>query len=245
MKYNTLKDAIPRTWREILQKMKIPDDAISFKESIAIQVNKRPKDISLLTNKDVYWILVKNKQKTPIIMEKPWNDLEFTNDQWKDIFTIPGIIRNTKIKAFQYKTLYNLLPCNLYLNKIKKNDTDKCDLCNMVDDIPHFLLECAQVKAFWNRFRLWWNNWTGDNIQINRQNILAGILGKKQNILNACIFLGKWHIYKTKLNQSAVFFYKFLCDLKYYLSVEKTIALRNNKLTAYDTMWKELEETLT
>jgi hypothetical protein len=245
MKYNTLKDAIPRSWREIMQKMKIPDEAISFKESISIQVNKHPKDISLLTNKDVYWILVRNKQQTPIIMEKPWNGLVLTNEQWKDIFTIPGIIRNTKIKAFQYKTLYNLLPCNRYLHKIEKNDTDKCDLCNMVDDIPHFLLECRQVKTFWDMFRSWWNNWTGDNLQINRQNILAGILGKKQITLNACILLGKWHIYKTKLNQTSVFFYKFLCDLKYYISVEKTIALRNNKLSAYDTLWNKLEETLT
>jgi hypothetical protein len=245
LKYNTLKDAIPNSWRQILKTMKIPTEAVSFNEALTLQINKIPKNIAAITNKDVYWILVKNKQKQPIITQKLWNKLQLSEENWKNIFTIPKVIRNTKIKAFQYKLLYNLVPCNSYLHKIKRNDTDKCDACGKVDDISHHFLECHTVKMFWNSFRQWWNGWTGENFLINRINILAGILDKKQELLNACILLGKWHVYKKKLNQESIFFYKFLCDLKYYISTEKTIALRNNKISNYETTWGALENTLT
>jgi hypothetical protein len=245
LKYNRIKDAIPQEWRKVLQSMKIPPGAISFNETITLNVNKNPKNLAALTNKDIYWILVKNKQAPPNITQSSWNKLTLSKDQWREIFTIPKVIRNTKIKAFQYKTLFNLLPCNLYLNRIKRSDTDRCDMCGILDDIPHYLLECPQVRNFWDSFSRWWSGWNDNDIIINRQNILAGKLGKKQEMLNACILLGKWHIYRNKLNQECIFFYKFLCDLKYYLSIEKTIALRNNKLTNYETIWKKMEDILT
>jgi hypothetical protein len=88
---------------------------------------------------------------------------------------------------------------------------------------------------------------TNDNLVLNKQIILAGKLGNKtrNELLNACLMLAKWHIYKTKLDLSDIFFYKFLCDIKYYLIIEKTIALRNNKLEAYEHMWMTIEQELT
>jgi hypothetical protein len=116
-----------------------------------------------------------------------------------------------------------------------------------LDDIPHYILGCAQVKDFWKSFEIWWKNNTQENIKLGKQDILAGVLGNKQKnkLINACILLGKWHIYKTKLNQSDIFFYKFLCDLKYYLVIEKTIALRNNNMQNYTNMWQIIENALT
>jgi hypothetical protein len=61
LKYNTLKDAIPETWRKILKTMKIPKDAISSKETLTLQVKKNVKNIASITNKDIYWILVTHK----------------------------------------------------------------------------------------------------------------------------------------------------------------------------------------
>jgi hypothetical protein len=247
LKYNTLKDAIPAQWRQTLKTMKVPGAAISFQEILSLEVNKNQKSIHNITNKDIYWILVTNKQKKPNITETSWNDLEISENQWKEIFTIPGLIRNTKIKAFQYKLLYNLLPCNLYLHRIKRSDTDKCNDCQILDNAAHYLFECDQLKIFWNSFGRWWKNWTNETITISKQTVLAGVLGKSQRYkqINACILLAKWHIYKTKLNQTNVCFYKFLCDLKYYLIIEKTIALRNNKITSYTDTWQELEDYIT
>jgi hypothetical protein len=67
----------------------------------------------------------------------------------------------------------------------------------------------------------------------------------KNEVINACLLLAKWSIYRTKLNDSPIFFYNYLCDLKYHLMIEKTIALRNNKLEIYDKLWSTIEDELT
>jgi hypothetical protein len=247
LKYNTLKDAIPSSWRKTLQSMKITQAAISFREELNLKIIDRIVNIGNLTNKDLYWIFIRNIQEEPIITQSSWQKLQLTKEQWKEIFKIPAVIRDTKIKAFHYKMLYNLLPCNLYLKRIKKSDSDKCDRCQNLDDLTHYLVECEQVNLFWKGFNRWWNNWTNDTINLNKQQILVGVLGNKERnkLLNACILLAKWHIYKNKLNQSEIFLYKFLCDLKYYLVIEKTIFLRNNKLNKYTDTWQKLEDYLT
>jgi hypothetical protein len=77
--------------------------------------------------------------------------------------------------------------------------------------------------------------------------VIVGILKKTtmSETLNAIILMAKWHIYKNKLNNSETFFYKFLCELKYYIIMEKTIAQKNNKLTQYNNIWNKVEEYLT
>jgi hypothetical protein len=88
---------------------------------------------------------------------------------------------------------------------------------------------------------------TNQSINLDTKTIIVGITNNisKNQLINACILLAKWHIYKNKLNQSQIFFYKFLCDLKYYLIIEKSIAVRNNNITTYQTLWHKLEGHLT
>jgi hypothetical protein len=247
MKYNTLKEAIPAEWRRTLKTMKIPEIAISNQEAITVKIENTIKILSNLTNKDIYWKFIKDKQKKPIITEREWNKLKISQDQWKEAFTISSNIRDTKIKTFQYKLLFNLLPCNLYLNRIQRSDTDQCDTCHILDDPTHYMVECEPVKIFWNSFKMWWNGWNETDITLNKQQILIGVHGSKikNRTLNACILLAKWHIYKTKLNLSTVSFYKFLCELKYYLVIEKTIALRNDNFKKYNETWLTIENQLT
>jgi hypothetical protein len=63
--------------------------------------------------------------------------------------------------------------------------------------------------------------------------------------INASILMAKWHIYKCKLNEESIFFYKFLCELKYNLVIEKSIALREGRLNLYNEMWQLIEDHLT
>jgi hypothetical protein len=86
-----------------------------------------------------------------------------------------------------------------------------------------------------------------EDLSLNLRDIFFGKLdkGAKVDALNACILLGKWHIYKNKLNESAIFFYNYLCDLKLFLVTEKIIEIRNNKLARYNEMWQTVEDELT
>jgi hypothetical protein len=86
-----------------------------------------------------------------------------------------------------------------------------------------------------------------EEINFTVNDVLVGILEKsiKYETLNAILLIAKWHIYKNKLNQSDTFFYRFLCELKYYINLEKSIALKNNQLMKYNNKWQKVEEHLT
>jgi hypothetical protein len=88
---------------------------------------------------------------------------------------------------------------------------------------------------------------TKKNLTITLESIIVGFINKEENIdtLNACMLLAKWHIYKQKLNQSEMFFYKFLCELKYFISIEKIISIKNNKMQQYTDMWDTIEKYIT
>jgi hypothetical protein len=247
LKYNALKSVIPFAWRKKLKTMNVPDEAISFEEEIYLNIKKTAKRIKDITNRDLYWLLVQNIQQKPIVIDSTGKIFDIDEDEWKIIFKTPLIIKRTKLRTFQYKILYNLIPCNLYLNRIRRSDSNKCDLCKKLDDLGHYFYECQPVHTFWNRFGQWWHGMTGENIVIDKKMCIFGTVDNsiKNKLLNACIIIAKWYIFKMKLDQAEIFFYKFLCDLKYYIITEKTIALRNNKLLMYQKTWKLLEEHLT
>jgi hypothetical protein len=227
--------------------MKIPTEAISFKEALHLVINKKAIQIKNITNKQLYCTLIKKKQQKPIVTEKKWNNQKLSDDNWKEIFKITGVLRDTKIKTFQYKVLFNLIPCNQYLHRIKRSDINTCNTCNKLDDLEHYFCECNEARIFWNSFTQWWKNFTGAEITLDTKTILLGIYENriKNEQLNACIILAKWHIYKNRLNQEKNFFYKFLCDLKYYLRIEHTIALRNDKTYKYENIWQKIADHLT
>ena len=59
MDFNGLKDAIPRQWRSLIKTMQAPHETINFKEDVHINIGKRGKNINLIKNNEIYWILVK------------------------------------------------------------------------------------------------------------------------------------------------------------------------------------------
>jgi hypothetical protein len=247
LSFSALKDAIPIEWRKILKTMKIPREAVSFEEDIFIKIGKNDKNVKNITNKDLYWILVRNKQIKPIFMDKLQQELGIEEDEWGTILTIPKNIIHTKIQAFQYKLLFSLLPCNLYINRIKKSDTDRCHHCNKLDDTAHYLFECPRVVPFWNAFMNWWNTMTVSATYLDKRSAITGFVGKDPSFdtLNACLLLAKWHIFKCNLKESKPFFYNFLCDLKQHLFIEQAIAIRNNNITKYNIRWQIVEEYVT
>jgi hypothetical protein len=247
MTYNALKDAIPYEWRKQLKTMKVPPETINFKEQIHIYINKKPKILNKVSNKDIYWVLIKNIQEKPIIIEKYKIQLGIEENRWKNIFTIPRVLRDTKIRAFQYKLLYKLTPCNYYLKQINKSDTDICNWCTETDDSIHYFAECQRLRTFWNNFSKWFANATNTRVTIHLEDIIIGVtnLNEEKDCLNACLILAKWHIYKNKLNQTEIFFYRFLCEMKYYIIVEKSIAAKNNRLKQFREMWQKIEDYIT
>jgi hypothetical protein len=125
--------------------------------------------------------------------------------------------------------------------------TNRCNWCEGIDELVHYFYECPKIGTFWNSYEKWWENMMGDVIPITKKLVMLGMTTKynKKQTFNACVITAKWHIYKSKLDQSLPFFYKFICDLKYNLMVEKMIAIKNNKMHLYEQTWQPVENYIT
>ncbi len=84
---------------------------------------------------------------------------EFNNADlktWPTIFKLPfQVIRDTKIKTFQYKTLHRIISCKKWLFNIKMITSQVYDYCKEIDDISHFFFLCTNVREFWNLILNW------------------------------------------------------------------------------------------
>jgi hypothetical protein len=242
--YNSLKDAIPKQWREKLKTIKIDRNAIDSKENPTLQIKKKNISLQALTNKMIYWELVE-KIQIPAVTKYKWTqELKLNEEDWENIFQVSKVIRDTKIRTFQYKILFNLIPCNLYLFRIGKNNSDKCHLCDGIDNITHYFYNCVDTKNFWSSLQNWLNNMEGEHILITKDIAIIGITCKGKEMMNACLQLARWYIYTERLKQKSTFLYRFLCFLKYKVKIEKTICQKNNQMTQYEKTWQKIEEHL-
>ena len=57
--------------------------------------------------------------------------------------------KRLRLKTFNFKFLYNIVPVNSNLFKWKLSDDDLCPECNIKEDILLAFLFCERVKAFW------------------------------------------------------------------------------------------------
>jgi hypothetical protein len=151
------------------------------------------------------------------------------------------------MKAFQFKVLNNLIPCNLYLKRIGKSDTDKCPLCNDLDDIIHFLVACPETANAWKQLERWWNSMTNQSIVISERDIIIGtkMNGLMHDQLNQIILATKWRIYADKLIGQSTCLYQILCAIRSMLSISRLIASKKGKIQNYTEMWGDIEGYLT
>jgi hypothetical protein len=244
LKYNSLKDAIPKEWREKFKKAERQDYPISADDPPGIEIRNKLVPMTKITNKMIYWELIEKIRITAITKDKWIQEFNLNSDTWESIFEIPKIIRDTKIRTFQYKLLFNLIPCNLYLYKIGRSDTYVCHRCDAVDNISHFFYSCPDTRQFWSSFQNWWNLMEDETIIVTKEMAMVGITDPVQNIdnLNACLLLARWYIYTEKLNDKTTFFYNFLCRLKFKIKIEKLICHNNYQMLQYIKRWQKIEE---
>jgi hypothetical protein len=154
------------------------------------------------------------------------------------------------MKAFQFKVLYNIIPCNLYLSRIGRSNTDKCPSCNEVEDLVHYFIGCPHATNIWLQIRRWWKGITGQDINITEQDIILGLKKRnfkiiKQEQLNKIMTLVKWKIHTNKQLGETCWLYQVLSSIRQMIKIEEMIAAKNNKLGIHRATWEEIEDYLT
>jgi hypothetical protein len=250
MEYNSLKSAIPTLWKRCVKKMKIPAIAISNLEQPYITCNDRLLALGIATNKDIYWHLVSKKQIKPIVALKWCDRYEIPDEDWKIIFKNYAEIKDSKMKAFQFKILNNIIPCNSYLKKIGKSETDKCPNCKEIEDLVHYFIGCPHATNIWLQIRRWWKGITGQDIAFSEQDIILGLKQRnfkilKHEQLNRIIITVKWKIHVNKQLGQESWLYQILSNIKQMIKIEEIIAAKKDKQKKHADLWTEVEDFLT
>ena len=123
-------------------------------------------------------------------------------NNWCEIYQIPYVATlDTKVRAFQYKVLNQILYTRNILYKINKSETDKCMYCNTETETMEYLLfYCCYSRTFWAKFRIFSSKfYKYDSLGI--KDIIFGIvdLENKKHILFNHLLLGKFYLYQSSV----------------------------------------------
>ena len=104
----------------------------------------------LLTTKQFYSIYLENKCSYIAAMSQQLDMFKDEDVSNEDIFRVKLVnIKELKLREFNFKVIYNILPCNVNLKRWGKKDYDVCDVCQESQTVKHLLFDCQYVKPLW------------------------------------------------------------------------------------------------
>ena len=226
-------DAIPNEWRLIIKRSQTQYQhlhPLPLSDIVYINIDDNETDLLKVTSKLLYKEF-KSKKQTPPTAKKKMNDKypELTVD-WGKIYSLSFTVTvETKIREFQYKLLNNIIFTNEKLFRFKMTESPMCTFCQKeIESLEHLLFYCNITKDFWRDFSSWL---TKQNIFmeiLTLINILFGVFNNNEDsiILNHLILIGKFFIYKCKLNKVNPILRVFLEKIRSVYHVEKKIATK-------------------
>ena len=241
MAYNSLICAIPKLWKTLLKKQKIPENAISSNESITLSMRKTVKPLASIVNRELYTIY-SDQNKIEPNCKKQWAPIfDISDTEWKSYFEIAKADRNAKIKSFQFKIIHNIFPCNKTVSHWNESVHSNCYFCNDVEDLCHYFYNCPCTRQFWDSLQTWINN-IGINHTFSCQSVLLGVISKVSaaEALNFTILQAKWYIYRKKMDQCLLKLPEFLQTLKYRLEAEKRIYIKSKRLSVFKEIFSHI-----
>jgi hypothetical protein len=242
IEYMSLRLAIPPSWKNKLKELNdISVERTLDKDDIYIKLNEDLVGIGGCSNKDLYWQILQNSNKSVPTSKHYWkNNYDLSDEDMGLIYCIPfQCVRDTKIQSLQYKIINHIYACRLKLYHWRIKPTSKCLYCDESDSLEHHFYLCNQVSIFWTTLEKWWQNICLDCSLNTIKNILLGVYSDDchQKQLNYIILKGKWYISRTKYRKENVSFFSFLPELKKELIMEEMIQRKNQKLEKFYETW--------
>ena len=161
---------------------------------------------------------------------------------WETIYLIPHVVTiDTNTRIFQYKILNRILYTNKSLYKMKIVSSPLCTFCHTSEEsLSEESLEHS--IAFWESVILWLKSINIDIDFLSDCDIIFGLAQKNLNwaLLNHTIIIGKQVIYSNRLKNFLPVLPQVFLKIKYFESIERSIALKNNKLKIHDEKWKPI-----
>ena len=141
--YSKLQRAIPRVWMNNLKDTSTLDIP-------TIPLREKEKQLQFCSSKLFYDILLTDER----IDDGPayWANLVNNPIDWKTVFqrNLKNIKEN-KLKQFNLKLLYNLIPTKRKLFLWQLSNSDTCEVCNTKEDLIHAFLYCKLNLSFFEK----------------------------------------------------------------------------------------------
>lgn len=231
-----LRSAIPVQWKRKL----LSSAAQNLKPTPKILVgtgNGTPFAIVKKSSKFIYYSLI-HTQKSTITSQSKWNDISplvplEADEYWSEVYRRPyQVACDTKLQAFQFRTIHWFIPCNSLLKNIRIRREDTCSFCPAQDTVQHFLFTCPAVDVFWRRVVAWFAE-EAVHLHVSLGTFLFGLpeaTPPQDKIVHFILLFSKFFIYRQKLfHQAALDLTQFLRELRTRLSVAKYITSKDNK----------------
>ena len=139
--------------------------------------------------------------------------------------------------------MHKRLTTNRFLSKIGIKDTDKCSFCeDEPESLIHLFWSCKKTSSFWNSLTNWLllcgindqNFWLNCAVALGLTPSLPGVMC----LINFCLLIARYLIWKCKYNQKLPDLLGFICLLKTY----KELDLSKNTLK--QKFWEPLNKWL-
>ena len=159
-----------------------------------------------LGSRELYQIQISEKYEKPILQlyyERYFNEFYF---DWKSIYLSPRMVTvDTKLRAFQYKMLNNILFVNKMLFKFRKVESLLCSFCKAKDKTYiHLFCRCRKTSILWRQLQEIFSTAVDLSIILSQSSIF-GFLDDAlvhKLLLNHLILIFKNYLYKVNKDLS-------------------------------------------
>ena len=144
---------------------------------------------------------------------------------------------------------YSRVPTNRFLHLRKIRDSPNCTFgCMEEETIMHLFYRCPKVQSFWNKILGWIKNkcTNCDNLILCEQLIILGYKKKiyTDKAIDLIITVGKWHLYKCKLQEREPCLEIFRMELKERYLIEKHIHLSRLNIDSFNHTWLQYKNLI-
>jgi len=220
------------------------------------KIKKCPEINSLCENVEIIDKILSLKHKNvykyfvdEIVSERPTNELKLIDkygfENMENVYTLPlNVCINSKLRAFQFRCIHDIIYLNERLVKMKLIEGDKCTMCNVSKETPfHFFVECPVAKNLWKCVQEYFNVFSEYGIvNLSERDIMYGVFIEdvycpKVKLMNHVIIMCKKYLYNCRMLNSKPNFNQLLSNVLQTKSIEYHIAKRKHKLSMHFEKW--------
>ena len=176
------------------------------------------------------------------------NDIEFTDKQWKLIFSLPGFTtKSTRLCEMQLKIIHRTYASDSHVSLFDPTVNKICQVCGLKNDILHTFFYCSLLTFFLSQLENWIKKHIMHSYQLDCKTFIFGILEDDPFNINYIQLHAKWFIHKVRqrknktVNNIHFSFLNFIQHLKQAINTEKQIAINNFCLQTFNESFNTLQ----